>query len=170
MRTPKTGRTASRPAEPSPASLVWTEERCAILAAYLFRFIEVTFGSDVAKRIWAKASRKPRERSIKQLSDGDLGLVRRYLAERQKAEGENPQPTRNMLARRVAQAMTPENARALGINTYAVGGDFLRAVTLAVIRRVTLYEKYANGHRTAAAALDPESVVLNIDRLPLLPE
>jgi hypothetical protein len=73
MRKPKTGRTADLPAEHPPASLIWTVGRLIILARYLFAFIEVSFGSKVAQRVWREAARRPRQRAIKVLSDADMG-------------------------------------------------------------------------------------------------
>lgn len=162
-RKPKTGRTAGLPAEYPPAAvLFWTEGRCIILARYLFAFIEVSFGSKVAQRIWWEAARRPRQRAIKELSDADMAVVLRYLNEQAK----DPQATPNTLARRVAKTLEPEAVEKLGVSSPPDGPDHLRAVTKAVLRLVRRHETSADGYREAVAVLDPDTVVRNIDQVP----
>lgn len=160
-RVPKRGRTAGLPPEQPPASLVWDERHCATVARHLFRFVESSFGTDAARAMWEDAARKPRHRAIKAPTDADMALVLRFLAEKERS----PNLTPHAVARRVAKRITRADARRFGILSDAEGQDFTRAVVVAILRRVHTFEASQQQHAAARDALDPMTVVLNLDDL-----
>jgi hypothetical protein len=158
-KVPKTGRTAGLPPEQPPASLVWDEQRCATVARHLFAFIEHAFGTETARSIWSNAARKPRHRAIKALTDADMALVLRFLAEKART----PEAKPHAIARRVAKTIRRADAPCLGIVSSADGDDFTRAVVAAILRRVSTYEASLQLHAAARRTLDPLAIVLNVD-------
>jgi hypothetical protein len=154
MRKSKSGRTADLPAERPPATLIWTLERCIVLARYLYAFIEMSFGTEVAKQAWREASRRPRKRAIKVLSDDDMAIVLQCQVEAAK----DPRAKPGTVARQVAKIREPD-----------AGPDRLRNLTKTILRMVDRHKKSANGHREAVAVRAPDDVVINIDRVPKWP-